>query len=181
MIRYKTNPKKVLEALVWLVNAKPRLSFYYIAKILYFADKAHLTQFGRPVLGDQYIAMEHGPVPSLIYDMLKHNPFLDPETLNAVSKAIQVRNDGGVPTVTPLRLADVSVLSRTDIAALQESINTYSNLSVKTLRQLTHAERAYREASANAEMDYALMLDEGLPDLETKIQEIETASGTLAL
>jgi len=180
VIRYRTNPKKVLEVLAWLVNARPGLSFYYIAKILYFADKAHLSRFGRPVLGDRYIAMEHGPVPSMVYDMLKLNPFLDPEMFEAIAKSINVVHNGA-PTVWPLRQADISLLSRTDIDALRESLETFGDLTVLALRRMTHADRAWQEASANAEMDYALMLDESLPDRETKIKEIEAIAETLAL
>lgn len=180
MIRYHANPDKILEALVWLADAKRGLSFYYIAKIFYFADKEHLSRFGRPVLGDRYIAMDHGPVPSMIYDMLMFNPFLDPTLLDSLYKAIQVTHER-VPTVSALRPADMSLLSRTDIDALRASLNKYGNKSVGDLRRVTHAERAYRQASPNAEMDYALILEEDLPEREKKIRHIEAVSETLAL
>lgn len=40
-------------------------------KILYFADNEHLSQYGRSITGDSYVAMDFGPVPSSIYDLFK--------------------------------------------------------------------------------------------------------------
>jgi len=34
------------------------------AKLLYFADKQHLLEYGKPILGDVYWCMDYGPVPS---------------------------------------------------------------------------------------------------------------------
>jgi uncharacterized phage-associated protein len=44
-----------------------------LSKVMFFADRSHLRQYGRPVTGDLYIAMANGPVPSRIYDMVKGN------------------------------------------------------------------------------------------------------------
>ncbi|OQY45782.1 MAG: hypothetical protein B6240_08350 [Desulfobacteraceae bacterium 4572_87] len=48
-----------------------RADFHKVFKILFFADQKHLSRYGRPVVGDYYVAMRHGPVPSRIYDILK--------------------------------------------------------------------------------------------------------------
>ncbi|MBO5182684.1 MAG: SocA family protein [Paraprevotella sp.] len=42
-----------------------------LCKILYFADQQHLSEYGRSITGDTYIAMQFGPVPSCIDDILK--------------------------------------------------------------------------------------------------------------
>jgi len=39
-----------------------RKDFHKIFKIIYFADRQHLADWGRPITGDTYIAMEAGPV-----------------------------------------------------------------------------------------------------------------------
>lgn len=42
-----------------------------LCKILYFADQRHLSKYGRSITGDTYIAMQFGPVPSYVDDILK--------------------------------------------------------------------------------------------------------------
>lgn len=42
-----------------------------LCKILYFADQRHLSKYGRSITGDTYIAMQYGPVPSNVDDILK--------------------------------------------------------------------------------------------------------------
>ena len=62
---------KALNALLFVANRVRRKDFHKIFKIIYFADRQHLADWGRPITGDTYIAMEAGPVPSRMYDMMK--------------------------------------------------------------------------------------------------------------
>ena len=65
------NKVKTLNALLYVANRVQRKDFHKIFKIIYFADRQHLADWGSPITGDTYIAMEAGPVPSRLYDMLK--------------------------------------------------------------------------------------------------------------
>lgn len=171
-IRFNTNHLKVIEALAWLANERPQgLTFSQVARILYFADKDHLVRYGRPILGDTYIRMEHGPVPSLVYDMLKLDPFLDPDIAEEVSRAIVTQRNDGVPLLQPKRgrRPNLERLSRTDLECLRSSLERYGELSFQELRELTHRERAWREAPENGPMDYALMVDD--PELVEELRE----------
>ncbi|MEQ1715723.1 MAG: Panacea domain-containing protein, partial [Hyphomicrobium sp.] len=71
MTRFRINWAKVVEAIDFVATLKPGVTQYYIGKILFFADREHLLDYGRPITGDRYVAMEHGPVPSAIRDILK--------------------------------------------------------------------------------------------------------------
>ena len=62
---------KTLNALLYVASRVQRKDIHKIFKIIYFADRQHLADWGRPITGDTYIAMEAGPVPSRMYDMLK--------------------------------------------------------------------------------------------------------------
>ena len=65
------NKVKTLNALLYVANRIQRKDFHKIFKVIYFADRQHLADWGRPITGDTYIAMDAGPVPSRLYDMLK--------------------------------------------------------------------------------------------------------------
>lgn len=62
---------QTLNALLFVANRVQRKDFHKIFKVIYFADRQHLADWGRPITGDTYIAMDAGPVPSRLYDMLK--------------------------------------------------------------------------------------------------------------
>lgn len=174
-IAYRVNPEKALEAIVWVASEQKGIGFYHLVKVLFFADKAHLERYGRPIIGDRYIAMTHGPVPSLVYDMLKRDDFLDPDLIDEVERSIDFPRTNGHPTAVAKREPRLDVFSRTDLECLRESLKTYGRKSFRELWDLTHGIRAYVEAPANGEMDYALIVDDG-PDRDRLVEEMrETA------
>ena len=61
---FEFNEKVALEVILYIANKSQKPTFHHIAKLLYFADKSHLCQYGRFICGDNYIAMKNGPVPS---------------------------------------------------------------------------------------------------------------------
>lgn len=48
-------------------------------KLVYFADRYHLRRFGRPITGDEYLAMPFGPVASGAKDLAEMGDFLSDE------------------------------------------------------------------------------------------------------
>lgn len=175
-IRFQVNWEKALEALVWLSETRPGITFYYVAKVFFYADKMHLQKYGRPVLGDRYVAMEHGPVPSMVYNILKKEDFLDPDILDAAASSINISHDTH-PAVHNKREPALDYFSETDLQCLEEAVKKYADMPISQLRRLTHQERAYVEAQLNGEMDYSLMIDEDVPDRDELIEEIqETAA-----
>lgn len=45
------------------------ISKYKALKLIFFADRFHLRKYGRPMTGDEYYAMQKGPVPSGTKDL----------------------------------------------------------------------------------------------------------------
>lgn len=176
MVRFELNERKAVEALVWLANAQPGITFYYVVKVLFFADKIHLNKYGRPILGDQYVAMEHGPVPSTVYNMLKHDPFLGPDLRKAVKEALSIDDT----RVKAIRKPDMEVFSKSDIECLKESLSIFGHMSFGTLKRVSHDEKAYSDASANSEMDYIKMIDEENPHKDAIVKRLKELSKQLA-
>jgi len=138
------DPAKAIEVLVYITA---RCSDMYNAlKVLYFADRAHLSKFGRLICGDSYVAMSHGPVPSGAYDLVKmvrdNWPFAEK---TAVTDAISVEGY----RITPKRNPDLSRLAQSDIECLDEAIATYGALSFARLKTLSHEDIAFQAADEN--------------------------------
>ena len=128
--------EKSLNALLYVANRVQRKDFHKIFKIIYFADRQHLADWGRPITGDTYIAMEAGPVPSRLYDMLKivrGDSYL-PDT-EGLGKYFQVEN---WMYVRPLQDADLHKLSANEQEAMSEAIEKYANLSYDEIKEKSH-------------------------------------------
>ena len=176
MLKYRINWEKAIEAITWLACQKPGIDFIHVSKVLFYADKAHLQRFARPILGDTYIAMEYGPVPSGVRDLLTKNEFVYPDLLEAMTEAVEI-DWGKAPSVRCRRQPRLECFSETDLDCLAAALDEYGEMPLSRLRELTHDERAWMEAPTNGAMDYELMIDEDLPDRKKIIEEIrETAA-----
>jgi len=130
------NKVKTLNALLYVANRVQRKDFHKIFKIIYFADRQHLADWGSPITGDTYIAMEAGPVPSRLYDMLKivRGDSYMPDN-EGLGKYFQIE---GWMYVKPLLDADLNKLSPNEQEALQEAINKYAALSYDEIKENSH-------------------------------------------
>ena len=128
--------EKSLNALLYVANRVQRKDFHKIFKIIYFADRQHLADWGRPITGDTYIALEAGPVPSRLYDMLKivrGDSYLP--DMEGLGKYFQVEN---WMYVRPLQDADLNKLSANEQEAMSEAIEKYANLSYDEIKEKSH-------------------------------------------
>ena len=110
---------------------------------MFYADKTHLQRYGRPITGDVYIAMTYGPVPSGVYNLLKHEPFLPPDILEKLDESLGIVR----PRVRAKRLVREDQFSGSDLRILEEAFQRYSHVPFGDLSDLSHRERAYIEAA----------------------------------
>jgi uncharacterized phage-associated protein len=157
MLRFQFNEKKGVEALTYVASKWPSLTAFFAAKVLFFAEKQHLNRYARPIVGDTFIAMPNGPVPSTLYDFIKGrlDQAGDPD---AIMAALLIERDP-YPRVAAQRAPDLDALSPSDLECLDEAIAFCRGRGFGALSSLTHQERAWLEAPANGPMDYEHMID----------------------
>jgi uncharacterized phage-associated protein len=140
LIEFDFKQEKAIAAICYL-GSKNISSFdkYKACKLLFFADKAHLAKFARPITGDTYYALQYGPVPSKTLDLM-----------NAIEQGYTI---GPFAFDTryqyPQILAgecDFSVLSKSDIEALDSAAEKYGPKSFAELKAITHELPAYTKA-----------------------------------
>lgn len=159
MLKFKFDKEKAISAILYITNDlvksknKIRPDLHKIFKILYFADQKHLALYGRPIVGDYYIAMEHGPVPSNIYDIVKtvrgDSFFCKIERLD---EYFEVKGRYIYPKQSP----DMDAFSESDVECINESILQNKDLSFVTLKTKSHDE-AYRRATKDDKISYRAM------------------------
>ena len=160
VMKVKFDKTKTLNALLYVANRVQRKDFHKIFKVIYFADRQHLADWGRPITGDTYIAMEAGPVPSRLYDMLKivrgDSYIADTEGLG---EYFQVEN---WMYVRPLVDADLNKLSANEQQALSDAIDKYAGLSYDEIKEKSH-DTAWRSTARDFSISWEnIALEAGL-------------------
>lgn len=158
MLRFPFDERKALEAMVLVAEKWPGITPFYAAKVFYLAEKNHLNAFSRPIFGDRYIAMENGPVPSVVYDWFKGNLDLmgDPD---AIVQALEFNRNNRVPGVTARRSPNMEHLSPSDVEVLEQAIEFCRDKRFDWLSNLTHNDPSWQAACLNCEMDPAMMIE----------------------
>jgi uncharacterized phage-associated protein len=104
-------------------------------KLIYFADRYHIRKYGRLITNDNYLAMQHGPVPSTSKDIAESNDYLDDD---AKSYSLQFIEPLDNLVLKSLRESDNSVLSDSDLEAIQFAWDNFGHYDQFELRDLTH-------------------------------------------
>jgi uncharacterized phage-associated protein len=146
-LRSRFNPEKAVEILLYVAARVHNM--YAALKIIYFADKEHLSRYGRQLCGESYVAMDYGPVPSGLYDLVKAVRG-DGYCLTALSLADSFAVDGRL--ILPKRSPNLDLLSDSDIECLDEALTKYGDLSFDTLKRLGHRDQAFRDADRSGFM-----------------------------
>ena len=136
MIKTVFNKDKAIQAVLYVANGLLRKDFHKIFKILYFADRNHIAEWGCPITGDIYIAMDAGPVPSRIYDMFK---IVRGDAYSQDTEGLgEFFGVEGWMYIVPKREVDKNKLSPSDIASLQSALDTYGNMTYDEIKEKSH-------------------------------------------
>ncbi|ACX76283.1 conserved hypothetical protein [Fibrobacter succinogenes subsp. succinogenes S85] len=148
----------LLNAALWVATKLPedQCRLHKIFKILWFADLYHLKKYGRTVTGDTYIAMNNGPVPSVLYDEMKFTPS-EGDAFRRFDKG----SEKGF--VVPLKTVNSDFLSESDIEALSYSFDLYKDKSFDELTRLSH-QHAWNSAQKSG-MNTSIRIDEILDEI----------------
>ena len=143
---------KAKEVLLYITKQVPDL--YKALKILYFADKMHLSRYGRFINGDKYIAMRNGPVPSESYDIIK---VARGDSVNRFDYDVKSLFKLNGNHVKPQREANLEYLSKTEIECLDASIKENKGLSFEEVHKKSQ-DKAYKNSEkSNDEMSVELI------------------------
>ncbi len=169
MNKQRPDIDRIKAAILYVLNKVGETDYHKLFKILYFADQKHLVRFGREITGDQYVAMDRGPVPSETYDLLKHlagmHSFLSlPEDVAKQFSSFNFRSANRglrnpIPMVSSNEAPDLDELSASDIDCLSDSIAENKNLSFFDLTEKSHDDAwdKARAALADAQIFEAVM------------------------
>lgn len=129
--------RKAAQALNFFAGqAGGRLNKLKALKLVYFADRYHLRKFGRPVIGDEYLAMTYGPVPSGTKDIAEMSDFLGEEEKSYAGTFLLAIDRKTFQSIQPV---EPGVFSESDREALAWTWQTFGTMEPFALADLTHA------------------------------------------
>lgn len=138
MIKKNFNIEKVLGSIKFVLkNLGGATDFHKLFKILYFAERKHIATYGRSITDDRYVAMQAGPVPSTIYDILKYlregSIFDSPIDF---SKHFEIRDKYWIYLLDAE--FNFELFSESEIDCLSESIDENKYLTFNILKKKSH-------------------------------------------
>jgi uncharacterized phage-associated protein len=166
-LQFRFDAEKFASAVAYLAQACPGSTKMTICKQLYLADKEHLLRYGRPVIGDRYYKLPHGPVPTRGLDLLRGKGGAAESAL--LDRFVSVLGN----SVHPKQPANRKVFSQSDLEVLDWVVEKYGELSASALRNETHAQAPWRDTGDACPIDYELFF-EGHPEA-TDIKELAEA------
>jgi Antitoxin SocA-like, Panacea domain len=169
VVRYIPSVAKALEVILWIAERRRGIDLIHLVKSAFYADKYHVARYGRPITGDIYRAAWFGPLPQVIYGLLRHEPM---EMLAlGINGPLPFKIDGAY-RIDPERSPNMSKLSESDIEALEIGLKEVDGTSFDELVAKTHGDPAYQNAVAGA-MDYRDFIPQDDPKRKEKISYLE--------
>lgn len=134
-IHFEYDSAKATQAVLWLLHRHGgAMNKLKLVKLVFFADREHLRQYGRPIVGGDYRAMPHGPVSSELLDVINRTV--------SDRKGPFVAEGRRVVANAPL---DEDVLSESEVEVLEDVDRNYGKHDGLRLRSVTHQLRAWRQ------------------------------------
>jgi uncharacterized phage-associated protein len=136
-LHYEPNHEKATQALNFLADkAGGRIDRITALKLIFFADRYHIRKYGRPIIGDEYWAMQLGPVASMTDNISKKAGLLDPQERSYSDKFLGVTDNKY--TIFSLSPVDTDVFSDSDIEALAFAWERFHKIKKRVI-DVSHA------------------------------------------
>lgn len=142
------SPEHGLEAILYIAERLKAPTIHEVLKIRYFSDKLHLSRYGSIGSGDEYVAMQFGPVASNSYNLIKaargdKSPYINPYFFKVVDGAFRIASDDKAIVVE--RSARLEYLPQAEIECLDEAIKQYGGLHFDNRTEISH-DAAWKKA-----------------------------------
>ena len=130
---------------------KPNVGETVLYKLLYFSDFDYYEQYEQHLTGAAYRKLPYGPVPQKLDSIL--DAMIKDGGLQRISTEYH-----GFPQkrYIPLRKADISVLSASELAVIERVIQQYSDWSARKISEYSHKDMPWKASEDGEIIDYEL-------------------------
>jgi len=145
-----------------------------LMKLFYFLDFMHLKNYGTPVTFDNYVHLEHGPIPSVIKNLVDSvaNDFDNALLSDTIS--IEQCADAEIQRILPVRQFnknDEKYFSPTELDTLNKVCLEYGDKNTKYIEDASHNEAPWSKTAMLDDIPYSLAADDS--DCKMTKEELE--------
>jgi len=130
-----------------------------LMKLFYFLDFLHIKKYGAPVTYDNYINLEHGPIPSTIKNLVDTaDDDIDNSILSDTIKFDRPER-GDIHRIIPLRKFtknDEKYFTPTELDVLSNVCQRFGNKNTKYIEDASHKEAPWLETNFLDGIPYTL-------------------------
>ena len=143
LLMRKYEQKKLIQIALYVLQKTGGIDYYHLFKILYFAELKHLAKWGEKIISDTFYALDYGPVPTLLYDVVKGYNSPNTDLLELFSDNVLFAGKDAPNVLLPKCEADMNYISKSEIEALDASINENAHLTFGQLKEKSHDDAWY--------------------------------------
>ena len=144
---------KLKAVVLYIINKRGEIDFMHLFKILYFAERSQYAEYGQHLIKDSFCALQNGPVPSFLYDAVKHvtnRPSCQHDYLDIITSAIEPVGGECDYVLKAKEAPDMTFLSEAEIEAIDLAYSQNIDKNFDDLSNSSHDE-AWHEAWGAAE------------------------------
>lgn len=134
-----------------------------LMKLFYFVDFAHVKKCGVPITFDNYVNLEHGPIPSAIKNLV--DSVVDDVDSSILADEIKIERPAGTDMcrIIPIRKfskEDEKYFSQSEIEALKTICARFGNKNTKYIEDASHDEAPWQRTQLLDNIPYALAAED---------------------
>lgn len=147
-----------------------------LMKLFYFLDFLHLKNYGIPVTFDTYYHLEHGPIPTLIKNLV--DTASDDIDSSILSDTISFETPDGtnMSRMIPSRKfteQDANLLSDSELKILEQVCKRFGDKTTQFIVEASHKEAPWLKTKPQEQISYALAAQD--KDCQVSEDEIKLA------
>ncbi len=145
-----------------------------LMKLFYFADFMHIKQYGAPITFDNYVNLEHGPIPSAVKNLV--DTASDDIDNSELADIISVERPEGIDMCRIIGLrkfseTDAKLFSKAELETLKKVCIRFGNKKTKDIEDASHKESAWQKTNLLDSIPYSLACND--EDCQISKEEIE--------
>lgn len=170
--------KKYVEHVLYVLNKAGGIDYYKLFKIMYFAQRSYLKEYGLSIFPDKFCALPNGPAPSMLYDAIKQSQHTPITTI--LNEAVIKGSDDAFYMLIPTRQAELKYISKAARETIDWAFTKYYPKTFNELKEESHTEVWERAYNAGCKemlpYDIAFEAEANEEALETILNDISFRS-----
>jgi len=133
-----------------------------LLKLFYFLDFGCVKKYGYPITYDQYYKLEHGPIPTVIKNMIDDLDSYEASSVTMLGDIISIKKDDKIHRIKPKRkLAEneMEIFSKKELDLIKMVCSKFKNSSTKEIEDVSH-QGIWRYVEMGEKIPYELAAEE---------------------